>query len=192
MDLHPTPPTLLERLRGAGDEAAWRRFVHLYTPLLYYWARCRGETEHDAADLVQEVYVTLLQTLPTFQYDRDGKFRSWLRTVMLNKLRDRKRREARAEIAVAQASQMRPEASKPDAADDVWEAEYLQRLTNRALRLMQTDFAPATWQACWETVVQGRSPAEVARQLGISENAVYLAKCRVLRRLRQELKELLE
>ena len=191
MDLHPTPPTLLERLRDAGDEAAWRRLVQLYTPLLFYWARRRGESEHDAADLVQEVFVTLLQTLPTFQYDRNGKFRSWLRTVMLNKLRDRKRRDARAENALAQVAQ-RPEVAVADATEDVWDAEYLQMLTSRALRLMQTDFAPATWQACWQTVVQGRPPADVARQLGISENAVYLAKCRVLRRLRQELKELLE
>ena len=87
-------------MQGARDETAWRQFVHLYTPLLFYWAGACGETEHNAADLVQEVFVALLQTLPTFQYDRTaGKFRSWLRALTLNKLRDRKRREAREEKA---------------------------------------------------------------------------------------------
>ena len=66
------------------------------------------------------------------------------------------------------------------------------KLDRRALRLMQTEFAPNTWKACWETVVQDRPSDEVARELGISENAVYLARCRVLRRLRQELAHLLD
>src|SRR5271170_1479061 len=91
--IHTTPATLLERLRAAHDDAAWDRIVELYTPLLFYWARRCGESEHDAADLVQEVFVAMVQTLPSFDYDRGGKFRKWLRTVLLNKLRDRKRRE---------------------------------------------------------------------------------------------------
>src|SRR5205823_233186 len=164
------PPTLLERLRGTPDEAAWRRLVQLYTPLLFYWARRCGETEHDAADLVQEVFVALLQTLPTFQYDRqDGKFRGWLRTLMINKLRDRKRREARLEKALTNRE---PEPEPPDVVEAFWETEYRQELSRRALRLMQADFSPATWKACWETVVQGRPADEVARELGLSENAV--------------------
>jgi RNA polymerase sigma-70 factor (ECF subfamily) len=164
--------------------------VHLYTPLLFSWARRCGETEHDAADLVQEVFVTLLQNLPTFQTDHTaGKFRAWLRTVMLNKLRDRKRRESRTAKVLAQRP---PEPELPDGAEAFWEAEYQQELARRALRLMQAEFAPATWKACWETVVRGRPTAEVAREFGITENAVYIAKCRVLRRLRQHLTGLLD
>ena len=157
---------------------------------MFFWARRCGETEHDAADLVQEVFVALLRTLPTFQYDHaGGNFRGWLRTLTLNKLRDRKRGEARADKALAQ----RPVKDElPDAAEAFWETEYRQELARRALRLMQTEFAPATWKACWETVVQGRPPADVACELGISENAVYIAKCRVLRRLREELSGLVD
>lgn len=188
--MHTTPPTLLERLRGTPDETAWRRLVQLYTPLLFYWARRSGESEHDAADLVQEVFVVLLQTLPTFEYDhQSGHFRGWLRTLMVNKLRDRKRREARLEKALAQRQ---PDSEPPDDAEAFGEREYQQELSRRALRLMQTDFEPATWKACWETVVQGRPAHEVARELGITENAVYIARCRVLRRLRQELRGLVE
>jgi RNA polymerase sigma-70 factor (ECF subfamily) len=177
-------------LQGAPDEAAWDRFVDLYTPLLFLWARRCGENDHDAADLVQEVFVTLVQTLPTFRYDpAAGKFRGWLRTLMLNKLRDRKRRESRLEKALANRS---PGPEMADPAEEFGEAEYRRQLARRALQLMQADFEPATWKACWETIVQERPTDEVARELGVSENAVYLARCRVLRRLRRELNGLLE
>jgi RNA polymerase sigma-70 factor (ECF subfamily) len=185
--MHTTPITLLDRLRHSPDEAAWRKLVHLYTPLLFSWARRTGLPEHDAADLVQEVLTVLVQTLPQFHYDKQGHFRGWLRTITLNKLRDRKRREA---LVVNVPLDEDPAAA--DEADTFWEKEYRRELTARALQLMQADFAPTTWKACWEFVAQGRSAAEIARELGISENAVYLAKCRVLRRLRQELAGLIE
>ncbi len=188
--MHTTSKSLLARLRDAPDESAWQRLVNLYTPLLFSWARRCGESEHDAADLVQEVFVALVQYLPTFAHERQtGRFRGWLKTIMLNKLRDRKRREARADKAVAQRP---PESDLPDIAEAFWESEYQQELARRALRLMQAEFAPATWQACWETVVNGRTSAEVAVSLGISENAVYIARCRVLRRLREDLSGLVE
>jgi RNA polymerase sigma-70 factor (ECF subfamily) len=188
--IHTTPPTLLERLRSPDDEAAWGRLVDLYLPLLFSWAKRQGLPDHDAADLVQEVFVALVQTLPTFTYDPGrGQFRNWLRTLMLNKLRDRKRRAAREERVRARH---RPEVEAPDGAGLFSEAEYRQAVTRRAMQLLQQDFAPVTWKAFWETVVEGRPPREVARELNCSENSVYAAKCRVLRRLRQELRGLLE
>jgi RNA polymerase sigma-70 factor (ECF subfamily) len=184
-----TPVTLLERLRRHPDEAAWRRLVQLYTPLLFSWARRAGLSSHDAADLVQDVFLVLVQTLPTFQYDRNGRFRAWLRKITLNKLRDRKRREA---LADQRPLDQCPEPALPDGAEAFWEAEYHKELTQRALELIQADCAPTTWRACWQFVARGRPAADVARELGISENAVYLARCRVLRRLRDELTGLLD
>src|ERR1700730_12188334 len=87
-----TPASLLERLRRPGDAHAWARFVELYTPLLYDWARRAGLQQADAADLVQEVLVLLFQKLPEFTYDRQRSFRGWLRTVTLNKWREGRRR----------------------------------------------------------------------------------------------------
>ncbi|HEY2154472.1 MAG TPA: sigma-70 family RNA polymerase sigma factor, partial [Isosphaeraceae bacterium] len=72
------------------------------------------------------------------------------------------------------------------------EAEYRRRLVLRALQVMKTDFQPATWRACWENVVDGRTAGDVARELGITINSVYLAKARVLRRLHLELDGLLD
>jgi RNA polymerase sigma-70 factor (ECF subfamily) len=80
----------------------------------------------------------------------------------------------------------------PDTAQAFWETEYRQMLAARALEIMRAEFEPATWQACWETVVSGRPAAEVASELGLTTNAVYLARSRVLRRLRCELQGLLD
>lgn len=185
-----TPSSLLERLRQPFEPEAWARFVALYTPLIYSWGRRVGLQEPDAADLVQDVFVILLQVLPTFTYDRHQSFRRWLWTVTINKWRkDRKRVDKR----MVSGLENRPE---PVASDDdleaAWEAEYQQHLTNQALRLMQADFEETTWKACWETLAAGRPAAEVAAELGLTVGAVYAAKLRVLKRLRRDLQGLLD
>ena len=186
--MHTTPVSLLERVRRPGEEQAWSRFVEMYTPLLFYWARRMGLQESDAADLVQDVFTTLVQKLPEFVYDRGRSFRSWLRTVLHNKWRDQQRRAA---VRGVQDSRLgdRP---APEDSEGPWDEEYRQLLVARALELMQNEFQPTTWKACWEMVVSGRSGAEVAASLGLTVDAVYAAKSRVLRRLRQELEGLLD
>jgi RNA polymerase sigma-70 factor (ECF subfamily) len=87
-----TPASLLERLRQPAQEQAWARFVQLYTPLLFAWARRLGLRDADAADLVQDVLVLLVRKLPEYTYDRNRSFRAWLRTVTLNCWRNRGRR----------------------------------------------------------------------------------------------------
>ncbi len=187
--MNTTSASLLERLRQPGQAEAWARFVDLYTPLLFSWARRLGLQPEDARDLVQEVFTALVEKLPAFAYDRDKSFRAWLRTVALNKWRDRHRRKA---IPIAPGPVPLAELAGPDDGEAFWEQEFQQHLIRRALEVMQADFQPNTWKACWEFVVSGRPAAAVAHELGISENAVYLAKSKVLRRLRQELKGLLD
>ncbi len=185
-----TPVSLLERLRQSNAPEAWERLVLLYSPLIYSWARQVGLQEPDAADLVQEVFVTLVQTLPTFEYDRHKSFRRWLRTVTLNKWRDRRRKEERLPVAAAPASwedQLPAEDS-----EQFWEAEFRQKLVGRALAVMSRDFQPATWKAFWRQVVEGRPAADVAVELGLTVGAVYAARFRVLDRLRQEMAGMLD
>jgi RNA polymerase sigma-70 factor, ECF subfamily len=187
--MYTTSVSLLARLRQTVDQESWTRFVKLYTPLLYRWGRQVGLTDVDAADLVEDVLLTLIQKLPDFQYDPQGSFRGWLRTVALNKARENHRRRERA-TTIDNATLSRIATRAPQ---DVFEEhEYQQCLVRRALALMQNEFEPTTWQACWQCVVDDKLPATVARQLQISVNAVYLAKSRVLRRLHQELSGLLE
>jgi RNA polymerase sigma-70 factor (ECF subfamily) len=183
-----TPVSLLERLRLPTDQSAWNRFVRLYTPMIFAWCRRAGLQPDDAADLVQEVLTTLVLKLPEFQLDGRGSFRAWLKTVTLNKWRDRARRLAARPHS---GGETLAEVPAPPA-DSFSEIEYRQYLVSRALELMQAEFQPTTWRACWELVVNSRSAAEIARELGISENAVYLAKGRVLRYLRRELAGLWE
>jgi RNA polymerase sigma-70 factor (ECF subfamily) len=188
-----TPASLLEQLRQPSDPAiagpAWNRFVALYTPLLYQWARRLGLQDAEAADLVQDVLLILLEKLPSFSYDPRQRFRGWLWTILCNKWRENRRREAaRPRGGAAGLS----DAIVPDGVEALAESEYRQYLTGRALQLIRNEFEPATWTACWEYVVAGRAAAEVAAELGISVGAVYVAKSRVIRRLRRELHGLLD
>jgi RNA polymerase sigma-70 factor (ECF subfamily) len=153
-----------------------------------YWGRRSGLQEADVADLSQEVFALLHQKLPDFQYDASKSFRNWLRTVTLNKLRELRRRRG---VPLLGNDALLANVAEPDSGDESWDQEHNRYLAARALQLMQTDFDRSTWQACWETVVANRSPAEVARELGLSTGAVYAAKSRILRRLRKELEGLL-
>jgi RNA polymerase sigma-70 factor (ECF subfamily) len=182
-----TPVSLLERLHQPEADAAWQRFVKLYTPLLYSWACRLGMQEPDAADLVQDVLTLLVQKLPEFRYDKDRSFRAWLRTVMMNRWRNDHRRRPVAALG----SGVR-DLADADEGDPLEEAEYRQYIIARAMELMQAEFQPVTWQAFWEHMVVGQTPAAVAEKLGISIDSVYAAKSRVLRRLRQELDGLLD
>ena len=184
--MHTTPISLLERLRQPSEEAAWGRFVELYTPLLYSWTRRLGLQDSDCADLVQEVFTVLVGKMPQFRYDPDKSFRAWLWTVLYNKWRSSRRRQTEASLEDV------VDPHDPDGAGSLEEAEYRRQLVSRALQLMRTDFEPTTWTACWQFVVGGRPAAQVAAELGISPNAVYIAKCRVLRRLRKELDGLID
>src|SRR5687768_17225082 len=90
--MHTTSPTLLKLLSRGPSTESWQRFVHLYAPLLTEWAHRLGIQEADAADLVQEVFVILVQKMRAFEYDRSKSFRAWLRTVLHNKWREIRRR----------------------------------------------------------------------------------------------------
>jgi RNA polymerase sigma-70 factor (ECF subfamily) len=181
---------LLERLRRPQNADAWRRFVALATPFLFDVARRYGLQEADAADVLQDIFAVLARKLPTFQYQPAQSFRSWLRTVLLNRCRDRGRRLAAA--VVLPAGRTVPEVATPDPADLFADEEYCRALAVRALDLMRAEFAETTWRACWEQIVNDRPAAEVARELGITCNMAYLARSRVLARLRRELTGLLD
>lgn len=187
--MQTTSVTLLEQLRQPGQEAAWARFTALYLPLLRSWAERCGLRPADAADLVQEVFAILVPKMADFRYDRDGSFRAWLRTVTMNKLRDWKRQAARRnQVALDEVA----EPAIEDAIHDFWEDEYRRQLLQNAIALIRQDFEPKTWAACWE-FMNGQQPASIiAAKHGISENSVYVAKSRVIARLREELTGLLE
>jgi RNA polymerase sigma-70 factor (ECF subfamily) len=188
--MHTTPVSLLEQVRNPGDQEAWKRFVNVYTPLLFHWAHRVGSRDQDAADLVQEVFLLLIQKLPEFTYDRDKSFRAWLRTLSLNRWHNYQRRKQ-----LPSSREDQPNLSElvdPHGSEAFWDAEYRQHLVSQVLESIQKDFPPDTWKAWSEYVVRGRSATEVAAELGITINMVYLTKSRILRQLRRELDGLVD
>ncbi len=184
-----TPSSLLVRLRTAEDSVAWNRFVQLYSPLLHYWTTRLGVEPSRRLDICQEVFVVLIQRREWLESQPPTSFRAWLYTVTANKCHDLQRRLRRHSEPEWQAD-FDPAIPAPQ--DELGEQEYRTYLARAALRLMRDCFSESTWRACWEHVAEGRSAADVAHELGISENAVYLARGRVLKRLRQELDGLWE
>src|SRR5438093_3913708 len=123
-----TPASLLERLRKPNEAAAWDRFVELYSPLLFHWAKRLGLQDSDAADLVQDVFLLLVRKLPQFEYDGQKCFRAWLKTVFTNKWRERRRLRQPATGDVSP-----DEIAEPSPNDVLEEQEYRRFLTQRAL-----------------------------------------------------------
>jgi RNA polymerase sigma-70 factor (ECF subfamily) len=194
--------TLLERLK-AGDQEAWRRWANLFGPVLYHWCRKSGLQASDAADVVQEVLISVVANLRGFDRSHPGDtFTGWVRTITRNKIRDHLRRRARQPTAPGGSTaqerlQHLPQPSQPAdrfaeeaAVDDL--ASDVERclLCRAALDLIQHDFTASTWQAFWRTAVDGQEAAAVGRELGLTKEAVRRAKFRVAKRLRRELAEL--
>jgi RNA polymerase sigma-70 factor (ECF subfamily) len=186
--------SLLERVK-AQDQAAWGRLVELYNPLVYGWCRRAGLQAADAADLGQEVFQAVARKIADFRRDpAGGSFRGWLRVITHNKLRDFIRaRQARASAAggsdAYELLMQIPADGPEESAEEATEASLLYQ---RALELLRTEFEERSWQAFWRVVVEGQWPEDVARDLQMSVNAVYLAKSRILRRLRLEFADLIE
>jgi RNA polymerase sigma-70 factor (ECF subfamily) len=180
-----TPLSLMERLRDPADAASWRRLVDLYTPLIRRWLG-RAVPGADEDDLVQDVLGAVLRAMPSFVHTGQvGSFRRWLRTTTAQQLstfwRSRRARPGEAPPNVwAQLED--PESDL----GQVWDREHDEFVARRLIRLMQPEFSPVTWAAFRRLVLDGRSADEVASELGMSVNAVRLAKYRVLARLRKE------
>ena len=188
-----TRPSLLLRIRDAHDQEAWRQFVRLYAPLVYRFARKRGLQDADAADLSQDVLGQVARSAGRFDYDPErGTFRSWLFQVVRNRLSvwlrgQRPQHQGSGDTGVQDALEQQPALDEEIAS---WDREYEQRLFACAAQQVQGEFAASTWQAFWQTAIEGKSPKEVAEALRLSVGAVYIAKSRVVARLTQQIQEL--
>jgi RNA polymerase sigma-70 factor (ECF subfamily) len=185
----------LIRRAAVQDPVAWERLTQVYSPLVYQWCRRLELQPQDAADVVQEVFGSLLRSLQGFRRDRPGdSFRGWLWTVTRNKIRDHQRRSPAGRRAAGGSVARRLLEQLPDQApeeeDQTQVGQVQAELAQRALALMQRDFEEHTWQAFWKTAIEHKTGPQAAEELGMSVAAVYMAKSRVLRRLRAEFAEL--
>jgi RNA polymerase sigma-70 factor (ECF subfamily) len=182
----------LERLLHQ-DADAWERLAQLYGPLVYRWARGRGLQGADAQNIVQEVFLGVLQGIDGLRRERPG-FRGWLWGITYHKLLDYWRRQAAQGPggSTAQARLAELPAPAVSSLDDAEPPAGLGGLYGRALELVRAGVEERTWRAFWSVVVEGRETAAVAAELQMSPNAVRIAKARVLGRLRTELGEILD
>ncbi len=188
-----TRPSLLVRIRDAADRAAWVEFVDLYAPLVYGFARKQGLQDADAADLTQDVLRAVAAAAGRLDYDpRRGSFRGWLFTVVRNKLRTFLTRRARQCRGGGDTGAHRrlEEQPAPQEETSLWDQEYEQRLFAWAAEQVRGGFQDSTWQAFWQTAVEGKGAKEVGAALGLSVGAVYVAKSRVLARLKEQIRQL--
>jgi RNA polymerase sigma-70 factor (ECF subfamily) len=189
-----TPLSLLEQLR-ANEAAGWQRFVALYGPLVRFWCARGGLCGPDVEDAAQEVCAAAAAGLSGFRRDQPGDtFRGWLRGITRNQLlmhyrRNRGRAQAEGgSDAWAQLQSVADPLPEPVEGEDA----ELGVLYRRALGQVRCEFSEHVWQAFWLTTVEGRQPAALADELHMTVNHIRQAKSRVLRRLREELGDLLD
>jgi RNA polymerase sigma-70 factor (ECF subfamily) len=188
-----TSISLLDRLRLQPDDDSWKRFLDLYVPLIRGWLRRYDVTAEDADDLAQEVLAVVVRELTDFRHSRQpGAFRHWLRTVTVNRLRAlwRARRGGGATGGSAMADMLEQLADPNSSLSRLWDRQHDQHVARRLMESIRPQFAEKTWQAFRRVVLDGLQAAVVAEELGLSVNAVLLAKSRVLSRLRQEMRGL--
>src|SRR5262245_16444014 len=192
-EIPATSPTLLRALRGPdNDEAAWRTFLARYQPLIETWCRRAGLSAADADEVGSRVLAKLVQALRAFRYDPAHRFRSWLRTVVLNEVRtyrrDRGRRpgeQGSGDTAVHDRLEQAEGRGDFDALVRELE-EGLARDQAAVIGRVQARVDGRTWRVFWQTAVEARPAAEVAREQGLSVAAAYMGKSRVLAMLREE------
>lgn len=183
-----TRTSLLLRLRDMHDQPAWDQFVGLYAPLVYAFARRRGLQDADAADIAQDVLTSVAQQMRQWQYAPErGSFRGWLFTIARNRLKNWFASSARRTDGAGgddnlEIMNSRPE-HEPAAAD--WDADYARHVFHWAAAIVRGQVEEQTWQAFEMTAVDGRSGADVAATLGMTVGSIYLARSRVMSRLRE-------
>lgn len=185
-----TRPSLLVRIRDARDAAAWSEFLEIYAPLVYRYAIRRGLQDSDAADVTQDVLAQVARSARGFEYRPErGRFRDWLGTITRSKIANHYRTTRRDPRAIGGDQNGAAEAV---AADPDWTVAFDARVFRAALDRARPHFEPATWRSFELVWLEDRPASEVARTLALPIDAVYVAKSRVLKRLRAEVEALAE
>ena len=184
-----TSISLLERLRDPADGDAWRRLVDLYSPLIAGWLRRHGVPRSDVDDLVQDVLGVVVRRVPEFRHNRRvGAFRHWLRSILVNCLREsgRAQRHRPATPGSTDLASILDQLEDPGSdLSRLWDREHDCHVARRLMQWTEPEFQPGTWRAFRRQVLEGASAAEVAAEMGTTVNAALIAKSRVLGRLRR-------
>ena len=186
-----SPLSLLERLASRSDEADWRRMLNIYTPLLRRWLASYQLPESDIDDVMQDVFQTLFKEIAKFRHNAPtGAFRRWLRLTVVNRLnwhwRDVKsERRLKSEAVEGIFTSMIDPNSDPNL---TWDREHDSYVAQTILALVEPHFSVTTWEAFRLQVMEGLKAQAAADQLGTTINAALIAKSRVMKALREEVR----
>jgi RNA polymerase sigma-70 factor (ECF subfamily) len=190
----PTPLSLLDRLR-ANEPDAWRRLLDLYQPLVAFWcARC-GLAPEDVADVTQEVFAGAADGISRFRHDQPGDtFCGWLRGITRNQvLLFHRRNQGKPTADGGSSAQWKlQQIEAPTVGADDEESLEISKVYKRALEQVRVDFEERTWLAFWLTVIEGRAPATITAELGMTVAGIRQAKSRVLRRVKLEVGDIVD
>ncbi len=186
-----TRASLILRLKNDADQAAWGEFVAIYRPIVYRLARRKGLQDADAEDLAQQVLASVAAAVSRWDPDQArSRFRTWLHRIAQNRIINALTRP-KPDRAAGGDSAEQALADQPAGGVDseLLRDERRRQVLHWAARDIRGEFAPDTWLAFWRTAVEGRSPEAVAAELGKTVGAVYTARSRVMRRLRDKVAE---
>jgi RNA polymerase sigma-70 factor (ECF subfamily) len=194
--MNTTSSSLLDRLKQAKPDAVeWHKIQDIYQPLIHSWLTRFPGIRDEADDLTQEVLIVLIRELRSFERQRHGSFRAWLRRIAANRVRTfcRARHKQPAGGGGGDADQHLSQLEDPRSElSRQWDREHDTHVFQKLLAIVQPDFEPNTWRAFLRFAIDGLPAASVAATLGMSESAVLQAKFRVLKRLREEAGEFLD
>jgi RNA polymerase sigma factor (sigma-70 family) len=187
-----TRSSLIVRLKDRADQEAWREFVEVYRPVVYRLACRKGLQHADAEDLAQQVLLAVAAAVHRWQPDPGrGRFRTWLHRIAHNRIINALTRRApdRAAGEGGAHDLLGEQAAREGPDSELLRTEYRREVFHWAARQVRAEFRPETWLAFWHTAVEGREVADVARLLGRKPGAVYAARGRVMRRLKEKILE---
>lgn len=182
-----TSVSFLDSLKADDGSDSWREFVDLYAPLIRIWLSGQHVREQERDDVTQEVMSVVLRKLPDFQRQRTGSFRNWLKQITLNCWRNYRRKNNKAAgVGGSDFGQMMGELTDPDSQmSRQWDQQHDQYVLQQLLEKIRPMVRDSTWAAFRSVTIDGKTPEEAAEELGVSVNAVYVAKSRVLSQLRK-------
>jgi RNA polymerase sigma-70 factor, ECF subfamily len=192
--MNTTAVSLLDRLRDAKpDHPDWARLCEIYQPLIRRWIGRIPGLSDEAGDLVQETLAVMVRALPQFRRQQLGSFRAWLRQVTVNHVRNHRRQMRRRPVVGLDPSDAFLDRLADPGSDLArqWDLDHDRHVFQKLQSALHAEFAPTTWEAFRRYALDGMPAAQVAAELGLSVNAVTLAKSRILKRLREEAGDLL-
>ena len=187
-----TRVSLILRVANREDVEAWRQFAEIYEPLVFRIAMVKGLQRADAEDLVQEVMSRVARSVGSWDPDpRKGSFRGWISTIARNLVIDFLRKNNR-QPRTSDHSDIRRLIESTPVRDEAeyFDKEYERQLFLNAAGHVRDTFSDNTWQAFWETAVRSQPIAEVAQRLAMSAGAVYVARSRVMAKLKAKVESI--